>query len=272
MKKLILLFVLILNMGFASDFLNTWTQAVENCDIANYEQAEIYFTKCINEATPEEINTHPHIYVDRGRLYMLLDRYEEALEDINIALKNENLKNEDLYRALLSRISIFVKLERIEEALEDYERLSPIFPKIEHTEDTIIIRNIPDNEFYKKMVTNYYVSTGICKKESDIKILSSGIIIAKKNKCACGCGSVPYLNSKIDNCKEGCDTIAVMAGAWCGGYFKKKRCQVLCALAVNTIKNGCHWCCSTGSVYEKCIQPFNHILETMGNVCDPAWD
>ncbi len=256
----------------ATDFLNHWTKAVEYCDEKKFEEAEECFTTCINVASDEEMNNHPHIYVDRARLFILLENYDEALEDLNIALENDNLVDEDRCRGIMSRISVYMKLDRVDDALVDYQKLKPLFPKIEHTENSIIIRNIPESEFYKKVVTSFYVDSGICKSESDIKIFDSGILIAKKNKCCCGCGTNPYLNANVDTCKYGCDKIALMANTWCGGFFRKKRCQLLCALAVDTINDGCKWCCSSGSIYEKCVQPFNHILERMGNGCDPAWD
>lgn len=283
---------LILTSGaFASNWEDDWTSAVECCATNDYFGAEKHFDKCIATLESENDETHPHVYVDRARLYSLLDRYQEALADLNKAIPNKNLKENDLHRALVTRISAHLNLEMEDEALQDYyefKKVNPNFPKIEYTKSRVIIRNVPDCTCYKAMAKAFLVSSEICEKEEDIQILDSGTIIAKRKKCNCGCDKMPKAMMKaakkpqpapaptkeeqVQNCKYWCDKSALAGTAWCMKVFKKWHCQTGCVFAVDLIKDGCYWCCQDGNFYQRCVKPFEDILSRMATPCDPAWD
>jgi len=61
--------------------------------------------------------------------------------------------------------------------------------KFEFTKKRVIIRNVPDCEFYKGMVKAYFISTAICESEEDINIMKSGTSIINKNPKPCDCTS-----------------------------------------------------------------------------------
>lgn len=298
MKKLLsaLTVCLFLTSGaFASTWEDDWTSAVQCCVEKDYSGAESHFDKCIQTLESEKDDSHPHVYVDRARLYSLLDRHEEALHDLNKAIPNKKLNQNDRHRALVTRISAHLNLQMEDEALEDYyefKNTNPNFPKIEFTKTKVIIRNVPDCDCYKMMAKAFLVSSQICEKEEDIQILDSGMIIAKRKPCDCGCDKAqkmqmpkalmkaagkpqkpaPTQEEQVQNCKYWCDKSALAGTAWCMKVFKKWHCQTGCVFAVDLIKDGCYWCCKDGNFYQRCIKPFEDILSRMATPCDPAWD
>lgn len=279
---------------YAAEWQSHWESAVEYCGGKNYEAAETEFNLAISSLEHSADYSHPHVYVDRARLYLLQDRYTEALVDVNKALESKALKDHDRIRGLVTRIFTCSNLQMDDQVLADYDSFKSIstdFPKVEFTKDKVIIRNVPKSNCYKKLTKAFLVSTEICDSEDDIKFLDSGIMIAKRKEnqdCGCGCGGAKkQMNmmykgiaapkaaanqQNIDNCKWWCDKSALAGVAWCAKVFKAWHCQTGCIFAVDLIKDGCHWCCKDGSFYQKCIKPFEDIVSYMGQPCDPYWD
>lgn len=291
MKKIVLGFItsMLVTVGcFASEWQDHWESAVEYCGGKKYEAAETEFNLAIASLEHKQDDSHPHVYVDRARLYMLLDRHTEALVDLNKALASSKLKDHDRIRGLVTRIFTCSNLQMEDQVLADYDEfksLSTDFPKVEFTKDKVIIRNVPKGNCYKKLTTAFLVGSEICENEADIKFLDSGIMIAKRKVCNCGCdkskemsmmakmGGPKAVNQQnVDNCKWYCDKAALAGVAWCAKVFKAWHCQTGCIFAVDLIKDGCHWCCKDGSFYQKCIKPFEDIVSYMGQPCDPYWD
>lgn len=163
--------------------------------------------------------------------------------------------------------------------------MSPNFPKLEFSKEKLVIRNMPKSNCYKKLAKAFLLSSEICESENDIIELESGIMIAKRKTVDCGCGcqdtkqavgpqKVNKLNNQknIDNCKYWCDKCALGRIAWCAKVFKRWDCQTGCIFAVDLIKDGCHWCCSGGNFYKKCVEPFEDIVSYIEQPCDPYWD
>lgn len=269
--------------AYADHWQDHWTQAVAHCQERKYEFAEKEFNLAIFllEACKDE--THPHLYVDRARLYALQNRYSEALVDLNKAIASEHLTTNDRIRGLVTRIFTCSNLGMDEQVLSDFDTfkgISPNFPKIEYTKDKIIIRNIPKSDCYKKLARAFLISLEICEKDSDIIELDSGIMIATRKVCSCRSKTLqaaqnkdhPPGNDLVSDCKWWCDKIALGGVAWCAKVFKRWDCQTGCIFAVDIIKDGCYWCCSEGSFYRKCIKPFEDIVSYMATPCDPYWD
>ena len=174
----------IFNAAFAGNFDDSWIKAVEYCSLKKFDQAEMEFNNAINDLEIRNDNSHMHAYVDRARLFMLLERYDEALVDLNKALLSDKLIGKEKVRALLSRMATYANLQMEAEAMSDFaefKRIDPNFPKSEYMEDRIIIKNAPNSELYKRLITSYFVNSQICENESDIQELPSGIISIKKN-------------------------------------------------------------------------------------------
>ena len=113
----------------AQNWQDDWTKAVTNCHEKNYQEAEINFNSAIRTLEKLKDNTHPHVYVDRARLYLLQERFKETLSDVNIAIKSKYLTGQDLQRALITRMMANLNLKKNDEALADleqYKKASPI--------------------------------------------------------------------------------------------------------------------------------------------------
>ncbi len=313
MKKIVtcvLAFVALTLHAHADTWQNHWERAVENCGGKNYKAAETEFGLAILSLETNNDESHPHVYVDRARLYLLQDRYTESLIDLNKALESKHLMNTDRIRGLVTRIFTCVNLQMDDQVLADYDAfkaMSPNFPKVEFTNESVVIRNMPNSNCYRSLAKAFLISSEICESETDIKELDSGIMIAKRKivvDSGCPCDverNLAILGSQkparpapqkplrpnneqqnppkpsndqqnADNCKWWCDKCAIGGIAWCAKVFKRWDCQTGCIFAVDLIKDGCYWCCSSGSFYQKCVKPFEDILSYMGQPCDPYWD
>ncbi|CDZ80151.1 hypothetical protein BN1013_00657 [Candidatus Rubidus massiliensis] len=277
------IFVFLTIFSYGSDWHDNWTNAVQYCELSKYEDAENEFNLAINNLEKNNDIEHPYVYVDRARLYLLLSRYQEALVDLNKAIESKYLTANDKTRGLVTRIMVCSNLQMEEQVLADFDSfkaLSPNFPKVEFTKEKVIIRNVPKSKCYKNLAKAFLLGSQICKKESDIIEYSSGIMIARRSICNCGCdklinaaGSQQDVDQKkVDSCKYWCDKSALAGMAWCSKVFKKWDCQTSCIFAVDLIKDGCHWCCESGSFYRKCIKPVDDILQYIPSPCEPGWD
>lgn len=293
---------------FARNWDDYWTEAVERCHQEEYAKAESLFNLAINELEKGNPALHAHVYVDRARLYSLLDRDCEALADVDKALSFSSLEGEDQLRAVVTRVTTLYRLGRYDEAKLENEKLKAIYPapKLELTEDKVIIRNMPDCEWSHQFFKSF-LGRSFCESEDDVRIIN-GICIGKRKKCSCSekdtkssleqelplfqqheqsmkpCleqafptllqhgQSKKQAKEAIEDCCHWCDKIFLAAQTFCAQTFKKYRCQVACLLAIDSLKDGCYWCCKTGDFYETCVKPFEDILAYMGKGCDPAWD
>lgn len=286
-----LIFMLITSNCFA--WQDAWTKAVLSCKEENYQEAEKFFNAAIHEIETNNDQDHPFVYVDRARLYLLLDRNQEVLTDVDRALASNKLTSSDRIRAVVTRLMARSRLKMDQGVLEDLKYFAEVnkdrMPKTEVSDNYLIVRNIPECECYQRIMTNYYIQSGICNSEEDIEMTSSGICIVRRKansncqspydegennrKCnACEIKAEKITRSSILDCQSWCDRMAIGGAGWCAKYFKSAWCQVACTTAVYEIQQGCYWCCETGNFYRKCVKPFEDIVGQMGNVCDPAWD
>lgn len=290
MKKIFFTLALFYSSLYATDWKDFWIRAIEDCNERQFEAAEKNFDLAIEEMEKMGDPDYPYIYVDRGRLYFLLEKFPEALSDLDKALASDKLKYNDIIRALTSRICIRSRLGMDKGALEDLEKFGKIYhdiPTLVSTEKSLIIRNVPDCECVQNMFFCYFIHSGICNSKQDIQIMDSKICIVNKtgenndtyadqpqqNRLCDNCGKIIIKkNNCIDSCNAGCDANAVVASGWCGRVFKRADCLTACLAAVYAIQKGCYWCCSDGNFYEKCIAPFANITDYMKIPCDPYWD
>lgn len=279
---------------YAEEWQEYWTKAVECCEEKKFEEAGCFFDLAIQYMEAEKVTDHPHVYIDRARLNLLLNQNEKSIQDLDKALSNEKIDCQEKLRALVSRFIVRSRLGMNQGAIEDlnaFGELKVDKPVIEKTEQKIIIRNIPDCDCYKKIMTCYFIHSGMCRSKKDIKILKSGIwLVDRAANCGCNdqkeidsensicdaCGAVLGAktgdNDSVGNCKVWCDRATVAGGTYCGRVFKSGWCQSFCAVAVYELQKGCYWCCENGDFYKRCVKPFENILAQMGEGCDPAWD
>lgn len=276
MKLSILLAGLLLTINaYGSNWQEHWIQAVECCENKDYLSAEKEFTLAISNLENDQDETHPHVYIDRARLYVLQDRYTEALPDLNKGLSSDYLIGNDRIRGLVTRISTCFNLGMNDQALKDYDDFKliyPNFPKVEFTQERVIIRNVPDSKCYRRLAKKFLVNSRICEKETDIVELDSGIIIAPRNQCGCCNKKNPVVGSSAQDCSWWCDKSALAGFTWCSRVFKNWQCNVACITAVELFKDGCHWCCKEGNYYKRCVEPFSEIVAYMDDSCDSYWD
>lgn len=295
MKKLLAFLALILSVSLQAEWQDEWAQAVEKCQNKDYDEAEKRFSHCIREIELLNDENGIHVYVDRARLYLLQERYEEALVDLNKAISNPNLEKKELTRALVSRICAKSNLGIVEDILEDLSSFRESLPapqEIKFTKNHIIIRNAPKCECFRNIVSEFIVRAGYCKGVNDIMILDSGNwIIERTDKCKCSESKEQAFkgvsirltrdtrpgtceDKRPSTCEEWCDYFAIAGTAWCAKVFKRYDCQVGCLAAVEMIKRHiCYPCCTSGDFYKTCIKPFEDILSHMDIAkCDPYWD
>lgn len=178
MKKIILLMIFASTNLFAS-WVESWSEAVSACHENRYEDAEAYFTETIAELQYDP--RHAHVYIDRGRMYLLLEKNEEALRDFEQGLKG-NLSGEDKLRAIVSKVVVLCRLGRFDEAEEARKILRTMHPSphIEVYENKVIIRNLPENEFSREIL-RHYISKAFCDSIEDV-IIEDDICIANRHK------------------------------------------------------------------------------------------
>lgn len=283
MKKLMFCLLMITTNILSASWQENWSNAVECCSNQDYVNAEHNFNEAIAQLESAGDDSHPHVYVDRGRLFSLLGRNEEALEDLNIGRASPLLTGDDKLRAVVSRLVTYYRLNMFEESKPELQEFKSIYscPKLEVYKDKVIIRNVPDCECAHGVI-KAFVASSFCESEADVKIMN-GICIAKRKACNCGCDKtkndplaanmrIQSPKAYVNDCRWYCDKMQVGSNLFCAGAFKFFRCQAICIATVEVIKDGCYWCCDTGNFYKNCVKPFEDIVGRMGQGCDPAWD
>jgi hypothetical protein len=279
MKWMIVFAFIVSTACLTASWDENWSQAVKFCSERDYINAEKNFTSAIDQLEKINDTEHGHVYVDRARLYSLLDRDAEALIDLNKA-SEFTLSKADFLRAVDCRMRTYSMLGMEKEFFEQlivFKSIYPI-PKLEVYEKTVIIRNVPDCECSEKMFRAMMMHL-FCTSENDIKI-TNGVCIAQRTKFCCSspeCDPLQssfkaFRNKSAEDCSYLCEKLAVAGQLFCGHTFKSSPCRILCAATVEGLKDGCNWCCKSGSFYQKCVKPFEDIIAAMGNICDPAWD
>src|SRR5688500_18480746 len=188
--KLCIVSIFLFSSLYSENWETHWIKAVELCDTTSFDEAEQEFTLAIQCLEKDKDEDHPHIFVDRARLYCLQNKFEKALIDVNIGLNSEKLTQHDKVRGLVTRLCIYSNLNMEQEFIKDYELLkesSTDFPKVEFTDNSVIIRNAPKSSSYRKITKDYLINYGICEKEEDVNDLSNGLIMASRDDLEYDC-------------------------------------------------------------------------------------
>lgn len=187
----------------ADNWQKHWASAIECSDLKQNDVADTEFSEAIRLMEEEGDFSKAYIYTDRARFYALLERYEEALSDINHALEfKEKFSSSELVKAIVTRIFIHTSLGNQELALKDHEWLSEVNPnkaEFDYNEENVIVRNVPECECYRNFLKRLFVANGTCKSEEDIHFVGEDICIAYRTVKDCGCGCKGAKKSESSN-------------------------------------------------------------------------
>lgn len=270
MKKIFFIFSMLVAINIsAKQWESHWITALEAYQNEDYLSAESHFNQTINLLESENNLDYPVIYADRGRLFLTLSKYEEALIDINKALKSEKLKGRERTQAVSARVAARAKLGFVDGHEEDLNYLANHFEThVENTEEHVIIRNMPKCQVLRKSVSDFFVHAGICSCIEDISILPSDILIVKKamrSETSRYCKQILANPLTVASCRLFCDDNAIAAVSWCINY-PDLRLVNACNSAILYIQNNCRVCCQGGFSQDFCAAPFGDILTVMQTI------
>jgi tetratricopeptide (TPR) repeat protein len=296
MRNIFFLFMIGCCHLIAQDVYEDWAQGIVACDEKDYAKAEKYFTKAIESLDNSGDLSHPHIFVDRARLYLIIGKNAEALLDLDKALSNDQISREEKARAILSRMIARSRLGGMDQGvLEDlyaFSVLNTAQPRLEITSEKIIIRNAPDAECFKKITTCYLIHSGLCETKKDIQILSSGHWVIEK-ACDCGCEqcedklthdqlcdacgrTLTALKqpSPLDGTVDfaACNQLAIRFAALCGNICKDYSSQAAFAAVLHNILQVSYHFCQQGGLYNRCLKPFEDSFSSLAEEENPIWD
>lgn len=268
MKKFIFICLLFVTLhSHADEWESSWIAALEDLHNEDHVSAEQNFNLTIHRLESDNNSHYPSVYADRARLLMTLNRYEEALKDIDQALLSENLNNQERVKAVVTRFKA-KKLLGVSEGLnEDIEFLVNNFEiQFENTENYVIIRNIPKDNAVRQSIVHSFLASGLCDKEEDIKQLSSDTCIVNKTyrKTDTAVADISKHVADIrlvEACKRWCDANAVASISWCSNYPELRLINA-CNSAVYEIQNNCRQCCYNYP-QDVCAAPFGDIVAVM---------
>jgi tetratricopeptide (TPR) repeat protein len=174
LKKVLALIFTLLSFchGGELPWQDYWLKASQLCEGKEYAQAEIHFNETINEMEAVGDIDHPQIYLDRGRLYLLCGKNQEALVDFDNALSQE-LSDIEKQRALMGRIKAEGSLEMYEELLADIKEFSDAYiPELQFIGEKGCIR-MPD--CFMDAIHWFSVDSDICNSDYAIEYTQTGV-------------------------------------------------------------------------------------------------
>jgi hypothetical protein len=178
-----------------------WAMAVAAYQVNDFEEARLYFDLAVEGMEAEGDLDHPHVYVDRAKLKILLNLPEESLSDLDKALANKTISNEEMIRALKSRSGARLSVGMDSGALQDLETLVAAEdnkPVVEYTDTQIIVSNLPNCHCYQDALTCRFIHAGLCLSKKDVTVLKSGIcLIQKVHNCGCTKCNIRDANERI---------------------------------------------------------------------------
>lgn len=200
-------FAIIAACAFTSSLLadgwqDKWSEAVillEKGD-GNLRDALIPLNEAILLLEKDNGKSLPHLYVDRARLNLFLHDNQEALDDAEKALKRDVLDLKGKERAIVTKLIANVRLGHLfcaEKDLKAFIKNSNL-PFVDIDNSKVIIRNVPENDYYKKMMTCYLIHCGFCYDLEAFQFLKSGILIAESH---CGCEKCLAEYAKTRECE-----------------------------------------------------------------------
>lgn len=199
MKKIIILSLICFSsVCFAKNWQDSWSEAALLLEKGDFTQGKTLLDEAIAEM--EETNDQrSYLYTDRARVNKILKNEIDALADVEKALSSNMLSTSEKIRALITKILLNANLNQ-DIDLNDFKQLVNL-PEMEVKDKQIIIRNTPNNIYYKKLMTCYLVHSAVCYDSGEFEWLKSGNLIAYSH-CGCPKCTAEYAKTReCDACK-----------------------------------------------------------------------
>lgn len=273
MQKIILIFLLSLSSfsySFAENWQDQWSQSVLLMEKGQFAEAKPLLDLSISSMEENADNNQPHLYIDRARLNILLKFDDCVLADLEKALSSEKLTTHEKIRALTTKLMFLGSLGIVDSLSDDLKAFSELvnLPVLELKDSKLIIRNAPNNEYYKNMMTCYLIHCGLCYDKEDFVWLKSGMLVAEKiNHCGCQKCITAYAQTrKCQNCLNevsptieniSLENLIIAWMQYCGEEVKQLDDQIACLKALVNIQN----CTRSVEVFEHTFDGIFHEID-----------
>lgn len=249
----------------ASDWRSDWIKGLENLSKAEYSEAKENFTSAIAHMSEDEIHQNYYVLLNRSDANYMLERFEEAIQDIESLMKLGVLSDQEKLLSgniLVASLSKKGKESEATDAYLKYIASSPLLPKYHFEADRIIIRNVPLCDDYKKATKSFFLRE-FCENENSFQEYgNTWIFDTSKN---CNCSEVAIQKERdprvVKGCCNTCSTLAVSGSTVCATFPGSLHpaaafCRAACLLFIEGLRQGCEWCCSNGGIEQKCWKKF----------------
>lgn len=262
-----------------------WINSLEARSVKNYHLADAEIVRAIDLLKQEDGlgEDHAHLYIERSNILLYLKKYSQAIQEASKALSYSHINVKDRIQALQNRACAYANLEMIIEMANDNHEWEKLYgmPSRVISDKYLIIRNMPTDQTLVNDLIDAYLKCSVFGKREDLKIYENGTwIIEKQNACSCKAlahndqifdgrnpnnpGNMPVVNpGRVNECKFWCDKTHTIWDMWVSAKFPSStKCYWVCKyIILDPMRDACHWCCSGGSFYDRCIQPFEKFIE-----------
>lgn len=172
--------------GYADTWQDKWNDSLILLEKGAFEEAKLPLNEAISLLEETQDESHPYVYIDRARLHLLLGNDLEVEKDLNHAFTSNQLSGKEKLRALVTKIILNGRFQRFETLSEDLFLFSTMvdMPSFEKVGTKLIFRDIPESEYYKKLISCYLVHTGQCYDIEEIQFFKPNRMIGNTH---CGC-------------------------------------------------------------------------------------
>ncbi len=184
MKKLLsLIFSLIVLNVYSSPWENHWIKGLQSLNEENFTFAEQELNLAINQIEEKSDYSHPYVYIARGNALLHQKKYAQAILDFNKALASADLLKNDRLKSLMGRMSAYYSLDNNDKGEADCMEIKKISGdpiQMVTFDDKVVIRNLPEDAFFKSITAKTLVAYKMCQNESDIQVIDSDTRVVKK--------------------------------------------------------------------------------------------
>ncbi|HRD56072.1 MAG TPA: tetratricopeptide repeat protein [Parachlamydiaceae bacterium] len=184
MNKIFTAILLMINFyTYSENWENHWIKGLEEAKKENSALAEEQLSLAIKLVEEKSDFTHPYLYIARGNAYIQQKKYMEALSDFNKALAFKELILNDQLKSLMGRMSAYYSLgenDKAEADCTEVKKLSGGTVQMMTFEDKMIIRNLPEDAFFRSVIAESLVAYKMCQSKSDIQIIDSDTWVIPK--------------------------------------------------------------------------------------------
>lgn len=226
--------------------------------------------------------------------YLIDDRRDsEAIACVlEIETSEDSLSNKQKIDCAEIKLISYARLQDADNAQECFnilKKIDPRLPKFVNTKDKLIVSNYSQIPNFEKLFKCAMIHTQTAENSSCLHFYKNGIcVVQKRCECPCknnhildeltcdACGKIitriqPSSGYKL-TCDGACNKLESGGLTFCAARFSSSPyCVLACCAVVYGISEACKYCCSGGSFYGKCIEPFKNILQGCPADCEPIW-